>query len=167
MVRITHLRKTYDKITAVDDISLEVKGGEIYGLLGPNGAGKTTTVSIVSGLLKPTSGTVSLDGHDISTEPAAAKKALGVVPQDLALYPELSARDNLKFWGGLYGLPKSELAGRIERDCGVEVVLRDERMTSLEAERVLAQGGGIKESGDIDRIAAVLLLQGYLDERRG
>jgi ABC-2 type transport system ATP-binding protein len=114
MVRITHLRKTYDKITAVDDISLEVKAGEIYGLLGPNGAGKTTTVSIVSGLLKPTSGTVHLDGHDLSVDPRLAKKVLGVVPQDLALYPELSARDNLKFWGGLYGMPKEELASRID-----------------------------------------------------
>jgi ABC-2 type transport system ATP-binding protein len=114
MVRITHLRKTYDKITAVEDLSLEVKGGEIFGLLGPNGAGKTTTVSIVSGLLKATSGTVFLDGKDLSREPRLAKKVLGVVPQDLALYPELSAKDNLKFWGGLYGLPKAELAGRIE-----------------------------------------------------
>jgi ABC-2 type transport system ATP-binding protein len=114
MIRITHLRKTYDKITAVDDLSLEVKAGEIYGLLGPNGAGKTTTVSIVSGLLKATSGTVRLDGHDLSADPRRAKKVLGVVPQDLALYPELSARDNLKFWGGLYGLPRSHLAESIE-----------------------------------------------------
>lgn len=113
MLSITHLRKTYDKTTAVDDISLEVKDGEIYGLLGPNGAGKTTTVSIVSGLLKPTSGAVYLDGHDLSIEAREAKKSLGVVPQDLALYPELSARDNLEFWGGLYGLPKKELDDRI------------------------------------------------------
>lgn len=114
MIRIARLRKTYEKTIAVDDISLHVKSGEIYGLLGPNGAGKTTTVGIVSGLLKPTSGTVHLDGHDLSRDARLAKRVLGVVPQDLALYPELSARDNLKFWGGLYGLPKADLSDRIE-----------------------------------------------------
>lgn len=114
MVRISHLRKTYGDVVAVDDVSIQVDSGQIYGLLGPNGAGKTTTVSIVSGLLKPTSGTVNLDGNELSRNPKLAKKALGVVPQDLALYPELSARDNLKFWGGFYGLSKAELLSRVD-----------------------------------------------------
>jgi ABC-2 type transport system ATP-binding protein len=114
MIKITHLRKTYDSVVAVDDISFEVRSGEIYGLLGPNGAGKTTTVSIVSGLLKQTSGAVEIAGHDLSREPKKAKAALGVVPQELALYPELSARENLKFWGGFYGLSGADLSKRIE-----------------------------------------------------
>ncbi len=118
MIRVTHLRKTYDGIVAVDDVSIQVEEGEIYGLLGPNGAGKTTTVNIVSGLLKPTSGTVHLAGHDLSRNPKAAKRSLGVVPQDLALYPELSARDNLMFWGGFYGLSKAELSKRVDEILG-------------------------------------------------
>ena len=138
MVRITHLRKTYDKITAVDDLSLEVKGGEIYGLLGPNGAGKTTTVSIVSGLLKATSGTVFLDGKDLSSEPRLAKKVLGVVPQDLALYEELSARENLMFWGSLFHLPRSELKANIE------VWLERVGLKGREREAVSKFSGGMK-----------------------
>jgi len=114
MIKITHLRKTYDSVVAVDDISFEVGSGEIYGLLGPNGAGKTTTINIVSGLLKQTSGSVEIAGHDLSREPKKAKAALGVVPQELALYPELSARENLKFWGGFYGRGGAELSRRIE-----------------------------------------------------
>ena len=93
MINITNLRKTYDAVVAVDDISFEVQAGEIYGLLGPNGAGKTTTVNIVSGLLKQTSGAVRIAGYDISREPKKAKAAMGIVPQELALYPELSARE--------------------------------------------------------------------------
>jgi ABC-2 type transport system ATP-binding protein len=114
MIKIINLRKTYDTVVAVENISLEVEAGEVYGLLGPNGAGKTTTVKIVSGLLKQTSGTVEIAGHDLSREPKKAKAAMGVVPQELALYPELSARDNLKFWGGFYGLSSSSLSTRVD-----------------------------------------------------
>lgn len=114
MIKITHLRKTYDSTVAVDDISFSVSEGEIYGLLGPNGAGKTTTVNIVSGLMKQTSGAVEIAGIDLAHEPKKAKAALGVVPQELALYPELSARQNLKFWGGFYGLSASELSKRVD-----------------------------------------------------
>lgn len=114
MIKITDLRKTYDSIVAVDDISFEVGAGEVYGLLGPNGAGKTTTINIVSGLLKQTSGAVSIAGHDLSREPKKAKAAMGIVPQELALYPELSARQNLKFWGGFYGLSSSSLSKRVD-----------------------------------------------------
>jgi ABC-2 type transport system ATP-binding protein len=138
MVRITHLRKTYDQVVAVDDISLKVEEGEIYGLLGPNGAGKTTTVSIVSGLLKPTSGTVHLAGHDLSRAPRAAKRSLGVVPQDLALYPELSAKDNLMFWGGFYGLTKAELSKRVEE------ILKAVDLSDRAAEPVKKFSGGMK-----------------------
>jgi ABC-2 type transport system ATP-binding protein len=138
MVRITHLRKTYDHVVAVEDISLQVDEGEIYGLLGPNGAGKTTTVNIVSGLLKPTSGTVHIAGHDLSRDPKSAKKSLGVVPQDLALYPELSAKDNLKFWGGFYGLSKAELSK------GVEEILKAVDLSDRADEPVKKFSGGMK-----------------------
>jgi ABC-2 type transport system ATP-binding protein len=114
MIKISHLRKVYDSVVAVEDISFEIPVGEIYGLLGPNGAGKTTTINIVSGLMSPTSGSVHIAGYDLSREPKRAKAAMGVVPQELALYPELSARENLKFWGGFYGLSASELARRVD-----------------------------------------------------
>ncbi|HOY54005.1 MAG TPA: ABC transporter ATP-binding protein [Opitutaceae bacterium] len=89
---------------AVQDISFSVHPGEIYGLLGPNGAGKTTTISMVSGLLVPDGGSISIAGRPLAADPQAAKRLMGVVPQELALYEELSAAENLEFWGRLAGL---------------------------------------------------------------
>jgi ABC-2 type transport system ATP-binding protein len=109
---VRNLRKCYDTLTAVDDISFEIKRGEIFGLLGPNGAGKTTTISMLAGILPPTSGEIVVDGHDASQAGAAVKRALGVVPQELAIYPKLTGRENLDFFGELYGLHKSDLTLR-------------------------------------------------------
>ncbi len=115
MIQVTDLRKLYGDLVAVDTISFEVAPGEIYGLLGPNGAGKTTTISTLCGLLKPDGGRVLIDGHDIQAEPGRVKQVLGVVPQEPAIYEELSARENLRFWGGLYGLTGRELSRKIDK----------------------------------------------------
>jgi ABC-2 type transport system ATP-binding protein len=104
LLQIDHLAKAYGPVRAVQDISFSVRPGEIYGLLGPNGAGKTTTISIVSGLLVPDGGSISIAGRPLAADPQAAKRLMGVVPQELALYEELSAAENLEFWGRLAGL---------------------------------------------------------------
>jgi ABC-2 type transport system ATP-binding protein len=114
MIRVEGLRKKYGELTAVDGVSFEVREGEIYGLLGPNGAGKTTTLSMISGLLQPDEGQVFFDGVDLASDPLGIKKDLGVVPQEIALYEELTARENLQFWGGLYGLSGAKLKESIQ-----------------------------------------------------
>jgi len=114
MLKISHLSKTFDSLKAVDDISFEVKEGEIFGFLGPNGAGKTTTISMISGLLKPDSGQIMIDNQDLETHLRKIKKIMGVVPQDMAFYEELSAKENLLFWGKLQGVSRKTLAERIQ-----------------------------------------------------
>jgi ABC-2 type transport system ATP-binding protein len=114
MLRIEHLSKTFDTIKAVDDISLEVQKGEIFGFLGPNGAGKTTAISMIAGLLKPDSGKIVVDSMDLENNLRSIKKIMGVVPQDMAFYEELSARENLLFWGKLQGVKGKILDGRID-----------------------------------------------------
>lgn len=114
MIRVEDLEKSYGSLRAVDGISFEVSEGELFGFLGPNGAGKTTTLSMVSGLLKPDRGRVSIAEIDVWTSPKPAKKILGLVPQDLALYEELSARENLMFWGSLFDLPRAQLKANID-----------------------------------------------------
>jgi len=109
MIRVQGLQKSYGSLRAVDGIDFEVPSGELFGLLGPNGAGKTTTLSMISGVLKPDSGQVSIADVDVWEAPKQAKRLLGMVPQDLALYEELSARENLMFWGSLFGLSRSQL----------------------------------------------------------
>jgi ABC-2 type transport system ATP-binding protein len=103
------LSKKFDELRAVDRVSFSVGEGELFGLLGPNGAGKTTTISMICGLLKPDEGAVQIGDFNLWTNPRRAKRLLGLVPQDLALYEEFSARDNLMFWGGLYGMDRAEL----------------------------------------------------------
>ena len=107
------LRKRYGAIEAVRGVSLEIHEGETYGLLGPNGAGKTTTISMICGLLARDGGEVTLDGTTIDVGAVAAKAGIGFVPQDLAIYPDLSARENLQFFGRLYGLSGARLKTRI------------------------------------------------------
>lgn len=114
MIHVEDLHKSYGSLRAVDGISLEVSEGELFGFLGPNGAGKTTTLSMISGLLKPDHGRVSIAQIDVWSSPKAAKRLLGLVPQDLALYEELSARENLMFWGSLFDLPRSQLKANID-----------------------------------------------------
>jgi ABC-2 type transport system ATP-binding protein len=113
MLKIAHLSKSFDSIKAVDDISLEVKEGEIFGLLGPNGAGKTTTISMIASLLRPDTGKIYIDSLDIETDLKKIKKMMGVVPQEMAFYEELSAKENLIFWGKLQGVVRKTLEERI------------------------------------------------------
>jgi ABC-2 type transport system ATP-binding protein len=113
-ISVTNLRKTFGDFVAVEDVSFEAEQGEILSLLGPNGAGKSTSISIISGLYPPTSGEAAIMGHSIIKEPEAAKTHLGVVPQDIALYPDLSARENLLFWGKMYGLRGAPLKSRVD-----------------------------------------------------
>ena len=101
---VDNLHKSFGSLKAVDGVSFEVKEGELYGLLGPNGAGKTTTISMLSGLLRPDSGSIQVLGNDFWTDPIRSQKKMGVVPQEIALYEELSAAENLVFWGKLAGL---------------------------------------------------------------
>jgi ABC-2 type transport system ATP-binding protein len=114
MVEVEHLRKTYGDFTAVDGVSFTARPGEIFGLLGPNGAGKTTTIGCISGLLTPTAGVVRVMGRDVVRDGPAARRALGVVPQEIALYEELTALDNLNYWGGAQGMRNPLLRRRIE-----------------------------------------------------
>jgi ABC-2 type transport system ATP-binding protein len=104
MLAIHHLRRTFGTLVAVDDVSFSIARGQLVALLGPNGAGKTTTVSIIAGLLTPDAGDVLVDGRRLSGDTDPAKRRIGFVPQDLALYEELSARANLRFFGALYNL---------------------------------------------------------------
>ncbi len=99
---------------AVDGISFDIQEGEIFGFLGPNGAGKTTSISMICGLLSPTAGEVFVEGVSILKNPREVKKRLGVVPQDVAIYEELSARENLSFWGGIFGIGGSKLRSRVD-----------------------------------------------------
>lgn len=115
IIEIKHLTKIYKGSTkpAIDNISLDIEPGEIYGLLGPNGAGKTTTISILCGLFDPTAGNVFIDGMEYDHSAEKIKSIIGVVPQDIALYPSLTAKENLVFFGHLYGLKGKYLRNRI------------------------------------------------------
>jgi ABC-2 type transport system ATP-binding protein len=108
------LRRTFGDLVAVDDVSLHVAAGETYGLLGPNGAGKTTTISMLAGLLEPDAGSVVVAGQRMTPTATATKRHLGLVPQDLAIYPDLTARENLTFFARLYELPRETLAARVD-----------------------------------------------------
>jgi ABC-2 type transport system ATP-binding protein len=112
MLKVERLSKSFGAIRAVDAVSFEVRPGEIYGLLGPNGAGKTTTISMISGLLKPDAGEVSVAGAAFWSDPQKAKRIMGVVPQELAIYEELTGRENLEFWGRMAGLSSREAKAR-------------------------------------------------------
>jgi ABC-2 type transport system ATP-binding protein len=108
------LRKAFGDLTAVDDVSVHIAAKETYGLLGPNGAGKTTAISMIAGLLEPDAGEVLVDGRRVTTRTVAARAAIGLVPQELAIYPDLTGRENLDFFGKLYGLSGRALAARVD-----------------------------------------------------
>ncbi|HEY3316285.1 MAG TPA: ABC transporter ATP-binding protein [Bacillota bacterium] len=114
MLEIKGLSKSFNSHQAVAGIDLEVKEGEIFGLLGPNGAGKSTTISMISGLIRPNAGSIKIGGHDVFIEPLVSRRLMGVVPQDIALYPTLTARENLAFWGRMYGLSGAPLKQRVD-----------------------------------------------------
>lgn len=113
MIAVKDLVKKYGAFTAVDGVSLEVPPGEIHGFLGPNGAGKTTTLQVIAGLLKPTAGRIVVNGHDLATEPEAAKASLGFIPDRPFLYEKLTAGEFLRFHAGLYGLTDNGVGSRV------------------------------------------------------
>ncbi len=113
-IEVKNLHKSFGEVKAVDGIDFTVKAGEIFSLLGPNGAGKTTTISMISCLLRPNEGDVLVLGHSVRKAPQAVKACLGVVPQEIALYEDLSARENLSFWGKMYGLRGKHLQQRVD-----------------------------------------------------
>ncbi len=134
----TGLLKRFGGRTAVDGVTFEIAAGETYGLLGPNGAGKTTTVSMICGLLDRDGGEVIVAGRKISPSATKAKAAIGLVPQEIALYPDLSGKENLRFFGHLYGLTGNELMERVEH------VLDVVGLTDRAAERVDKYSGGMQ-----------------------
>ena len=113
MIRLEGLRKEFGAYTAVHGLDLEVKPGEIFGFLGPNGAGKTTTVKMMTGLLKPTAGRVLVGGKDMALDPIAAKRAMGLVPDEPFVYPKLTGAEYLRFIGELYGVPLADMKKRV------------------------------------------------------
>jgi ABC-2 type transport system ATP-binding protein len=113
-ISVTDLRKSFGELKAVQGVSFQVQPGEIFSLLGPNGAGKTTTISILSTLLRPDQGDAQVMGHSIRRDPMKVKAVLGVVPQEIALYEDLTARENLDFWGKMYGLRGAPLRQRVQ-----------------------------------------------------
>ncbi len=113
MLEVENLVKQYGELTAVADVSFKAGAGTVFGLLGPNGAGKSTAIHCISGLLKPTAGRVTVAGFDVVAEPRQARQALGVVPQELALYEDLPAIENLRYWGKAYGLNGAGLDDRV------------------------------------------------------
>src|SRR5713226_3545214 len=113
-VQVLNLVKTFDKIEAVKGVSFTIRRGEIFGLLGPNGAGKSTTINMMCGYLEPTSGDTFIGGTSVTSEPLKVKRIIGVVPQEIALYKDLSSMENLEFFGEIYGLSRQERRTRVE-----------------------------------------------------
>ena len=112
LIKVTGLTKSYENSPAVSDLSFSVKKGEIVGLLGPNGAGKSTTINILATVLKPDSGNISICGYNLQNEKNKIKQSIGIVPQDLAIYEEISAEKNVSFFASLYGLRGQKLKER-------------------------------------------------------
>jgi ABC-2 type transport system ATP-binding protein len=142
-ISVQDLYKSFGENQAVQGVSFDVEEGEIFSLLGPNGAGKTTTISMLSCLLRPNQGDALVMGHSISTDAMGVKSVLGVVPQELALYEDLTARENLTFWGKMYGLRGSALKSRVDEVLDV-IGLRDRAN-----ERVGKYSGGMKRRVNI------------------
>ncbi|HEY3367389.1 MAG TPA: ABC transporter ATP-binding protein [Symbiobacteriaceae bacterium] len=150
MLQVKNLIKRFGDREVVHGVSFAVGKGESFGLLGPNGAGKSTTIAMICGLLVPNAGEIYVGGVNMRENPRAAKRLMGVIPQDIALYPALSARENLNFWGALYGLYGKELRTRV--DAGLEIVALADR----QKERIETFSGGMKRRINI---AASLLHQ--------
>lgn len=138
MVEVKNLTKRFGRLTALDGVSFDVFKGEIFGLLGPNAAGKSTFISILTTILKPSSGDILIDGVSVARHADRVKGNIGFVPQDIALYPMLSGMDNLNFWAGIYGLRGSVKKERINEALGI-VGLKDRAR-----DRVEEYSGGMK-----------------------
>ena len=143
ILEVKDLVKKYGDFTAVKGISFDIQAGEVFSLLGPNGAGKTTTISMLSTLYAPTAGEATIAGHSVTREPMAVRNLIGVVPQELALYDDLSARENLVFWGQMYGLSGRALKTRVEE------VLEQIGLADKARNRVKTYSGGMKRRVNI------------------
>ena len=138
LVEVKNLSKTYGDVQAVDGVSFDIQQGEIFGLLGPNGAGKTTTINVLCTYTEPTAGEAVVAGHSVAAEPEAVKRAVGVVPQDIALYPDLNAAENLRFFGRMYDVPKARL------EQGIAELLELVGLTEHARKRVEHYSGGMR-----------------------
>jgi len=114
MIEVSNLRKTFKDVTAVENVSFIARDGEVTGLIGPNGAGKTTTLRILYTIMKPDSGVALIDGHDAALEPQEVQRRIGVLPDNRGLYPRLTAREHVRYFGRLHGLPPDELEAAID-----------------------------------------------------
>lgn len=148
MLYIDQLHKNYGQQEVVKGMSLHIEKGESYGLLGPNGAGKSTTISMISGLLKPSKGSITVDGINMIDSPKKAQQLLGVVPQEIALYMPMTAKENLMFWGRMYGLKGEFLKQRVQE------VLSIIGLTDRANDKVGTFSGGMKRRVNIG--AAIL-----------
>ena len=143
ILQVQNLVKNYGDFKAVKGVSFDIEEGEIFSLLGPNGAGKTTTISMLSTLYAPTSGDATIGGHSITKDPMGVRGIIGVVPQDLALYEDLTARENLIFWGQMYNLSGKSLTTRVDE------VLEQIGLTDKAKDRVKTYSGGMKRRVNI------------------
>ncbi|MEM7126515.1 MAG: ABC transporter ATP-binding protein [Chloroflexota bacterium] len=148
MVQTHNLTKRFrradgETVDAVKHVNLTIQQGEIFSLLGPNGAGKTTTISMISGLTEPTEGDATIGGYSIIKQPIEAKKLMGFIPQEIALYPELSARQNLIFFGKMYGMSGTDLNKRVDE------VLEFIDLTDRQKDRIDTYSGGMKRRVNI------------------
>ena len=143
LVEGQHLVKKYGEFAAVKGISFDIQEGEIFSLLGPNGAGKTTTIAMLSTLYEPTAGEATIGGHSIRKDPMAVRNLIGVVPQELALYEDLTARENLVFWGQMYNLSGKALKARVEE------ILEQIGLSDKGNDRVKTYSGGMKRRVNI------------------
>ncbi len=143
ILEVQNLVKKFGDLTAVKEISFDIKEGEIFSLLGPNGAGKTTTISMLSTLFIPTSGDALVCGHSVTREPMQVKRSIGVVPQEIALYEDLTALENLRFWGQMYGLSGKSLNQRVDEVLEL-IGLRDKAR-----QRIKTYSGGMKRRVNI------------------
>lgn len=150
MIKINALSKKYKKSTrfAVDAIDLEIPSGGIFGVLGPNGAGKTTLISMLCGLIKPTSGNFSINGLNYQENPMELKQSIGVVPQEYSLYPSLTAWENLQYFGAMYGIPAKELDQLIEEQ------LKNNGLEDFAHKKINSFSGGMKRR--VNLIAGIL-----------
>ncbi len=143
ILEVENLVKKYGDFAAVDGVNFTVEEGEVFGLLGPNGAGKTQTISMLTGVVEPSGGTARIGGYDIKTQAPETKKINGLVPQDLALYPTISARANLNFFGRIYGLHGKDLKERVDD------VLHIVALTDRADDTVETFSGGMKRRVNI------------------
>ena len=148
MLHLRSVTKRYGALVALNDVSLEIPRGEFFGLLGPNGAGKSTTMSLIAGLRAPDEGTLTLDGEPLTAANAASRTSLGLVPQHVALYPELNADENLRIFGSLYGLGGGDLRSRI--DAALDAV----QLTDRRRDPVKNYSGGMQRR--LNLVAALL-----------